>query len=391
MPLFLFAKQIVDMFYSFAILDYLILGMLIVMLAYQLILVHSSPKNLALPDYLVLVLAGVAIFGFFQNPDAYRPMFKVLSAYLIYFVGRVYRERIGECHGAVVFSSYLVIWLNVAHRIIRTGGLFQGMDNSGEFYYFKTDLSYAALLGAAFIVIWGRDRWLKWLTVLFAVPYLCLYSLSRSGWVMLLPLYFLLALFLLEKRRGVPIRLNIRILGAAGGILLITGIGFTLIYSYALTGSFLPNPAAILQHAAEHRGILHARGEVWPAMWEDLNAAPLWQRLFGKGWGADSLFLSGFVASEAHSLYFLLFYCNGYIGLLCFIAFEGVILFSLRRVKDRGLFYLVLATHFLLLGYGISYSAIASTQMSWFPFMLAGMTVSDSVSQSEKGKEQISA
>ena len=89
---------------------------------------------------------------------------------------------------------------------------------------------------------------------------------------------------------------------------------------------------------------------------------------------------------EAHSLYFKLLYCTGYLGFLCFGVFEASLLWVMKGIRNRELFYLILAAHFLFLGYGIGYSSIASTQMSWFPFLLAGMLVSCRIAQD---KEQI--
>ena len=133
------------------------------------------------------------------------------------------------------------------------------------------------------------------------------------------------------------------------------------------------------------RGLLHTRGDIWPLLINDLNSAPLIHRLFGMGWGMDGILLQEEMVREAHSLYFKLLYCTGYLGFLCFGIFELSLLFVMKGTKNRALFYLILAVHFLFLGYGIGYSSIASTQMSWFAFLLAGMMVSCRIAQ-DKGE-----
>ena len=380
MNLFLFLKQIADMLYAWQFLDY---GMVLFagfMLVYQVILVHSSPKNLVHADYMVLALVVLATISCLITPEGYDVYFKVLSAYMLYFVGRVYAERIEECTSAPVWGAYLVIWLNFFHRVWRYKGLFQHMDNNGEFYYFKTDLTFGMLTGVIFITIWGKNRILKWVTIALVVPYMTLYSLSRSGWAMIVPLYFLLLCYLIEKYRGERLKVSPRLL--LGGVFAVVLMILLAITYYAM---LLPelNLASLQEHFTRTRGVLHTRGEIWPILWENLLHMPWLNRIFGAGWVGDTLLLLHYdkPANESHSLYMKLLFSTGFLGIAVFATFSVFLFLLIRKMKNRELFYLLCGFWFLFLGFGITYSSITSVQMSWFPFLFAGMAVSEWVQQ----------
>ncbi|MCM1440152.1 MAG: hypothetical protein NC131_13260, partial [Roseburia sp.] len=75
--------------------------LVIFLLVYQVLLVRPSVKeNFTLSDSIVLIFSVLLTFSFLKNIDGYGIYFKVLSAFLMYFVGRVYYDRIQECFGA---------------------------------------------------------------------------------------------------------------------------------------------------------------------------------------------------------------------------------------------------------------------------------------------------
>ena len=94
MTVFLFLKQIVDLLYPYRWLDYLMVFLVIFLLAYQILLVRPSiQEHFTLSDGIVIFLGGLLTLSFIKNTDGYGIYFKVLSAFLMYFVGRVYRSE----------------------------------------------------------------------------------------------------------------------------------------------------------------------------------------------------------------------------------------------------------------------------------------------------------
>ena len=117
MTLFLFVKQLVDMLYPYRILDYIMVVFVLLLLVYQTALVRPDiRKRITLSDGIVLLLSLFLTVSFFRTMKGYQIYFKVLSAFLVYFMGRIYYDRIKECYGALVSASYLVIYLNFLRK-----------------------------------------------------------------------------------------------------------------------------------------------------------------------------------------------------------------------------------------------------------------------------------
>ena len=89
MSCFLFMKQIVDMLYQYKFLDYIMVGLILIMLIYQMALVRPDLKKWYMPtDIIVLVLSAWVTFSFSKDVSCYETYFKIISAFLMYFVGK---------------------------------------------------------------------------------------------------------------------------------------------------------------------------------------------------------------------------------------------------------------------------------------------------------------
>ena len=160
MSFFLFVKQIVDMLYSYKILDYFMVGLILLMLIYQIMLVRPDLKSMfTKADGIMIAICGLLTMSFVKSTAEYETYFKILSAFLMYFVGRIYYERIQECYGALVSSAYLVVYLNLFCRISNFGnGLLQVTNAGGDLYYYDTDMAFAMILAFVFIAQnYGKD------------------------------------------------------------------------------------------------------------------------------------------------------------------------------------------------------------------------------------------
>ena len=88
MALFLFVKQFVDMFYQYHVLDYGMVIMVLLLLIYQIALVRPNVRKvLKLADIMVLLLIVLLTITFLRARSGYQIYFKVVSAFLLYFVG----------------------------------------------------------------------------------------------------------------------------------------------------------------------------------------------------------------------------------------------------------------------------------------------------------------
>ena len=391
MFLFLFAKQLVDMLYRFQWLDYLMVLSVLFMLGYQLLLTHASVKNLLFPDMVVIGLSLFAVWGLVGGSieDGYETFCKVLSAYLMYFVGRVYCERIEECYPALVASSYIVVYANFFYRLYRHGGrlVMQG-DNSGELFFYKTDMAYAVLLSTVFICLLGRSFLGKLVTAVFICPYMVLCSGARTQWVLLFAVYFVFGYYLWKKRLKRH-RLTRKDMLSYCGLLL--GVVLMLAAFSWVTGIERYLRELLAEFAASENGIPnsigHSRQYIWSNILHTLASQPLFRQIFGRGWGLLVEVAADGHARDAHSTYFRVLLATGYAGFALFLFFLLLVLYYMLHLKEERFRCMVISVLLIFCGSGLTISAIIFTQMSWFPMMFAGMAVTKAKGVGNTGGE----
>ena len=68
MSFFLFVKQIVDMLYSYKILDYFMVGLILLMLVYQIMLVRPDFRTMfTKEDGIVMAICGLLTINYMKS------------------------------------------------------------------------------------------------------------------------------------------------------------------------------------------------------------------------------------------------------------------------------------------------------------------------------------
>ena len=371
MTVFLFLKQIVDVLYPYRWLDYLMVFLVIFLLIYQILLVRPSVReNFTLSDGIMLFLSGFLTLSFLRNVDGYGIYFKVLSAFLMYFVGRVYYDRIQECFGALTVSSYVIIYVNFFYRLFTTGFKF-GIENAGgDLYYYDTDMAFAMILGMIFIGMFGKNKLFKFITVLFVCPYMVLNSDAGIQKALLFVVYVLMVIYIIEKITDKQRVANGMLIVAIAALL--TAVGILLLPVF--TGVDMTGMLTVLDGGIFDKGNMLDRYSGWREIWQYIESGGFINRVFGLDLCSESLHNS--VLSNMNSLYIKTIYSLGYTGILLLVAFVFSIVYYVIKVKDRKTFYITVILAVMLLATGVTVSSMESTQMSWFPMMFAGMLVS---------------
>lgn len=371
MTIFLFLKQIVDILYPYRWLDYMMVCLVIFMLIYQLLLVRPNVReHFTLSDGLVFALSGLLTVAFVKNVDGYGIYFKVLSAFLMYFVGRVYYDRIQECYGALVTSSYIVVYVNFLYRLTHMGLRFGNINAGGDLYYYDTDMAFAMILSLVFIGMLGRNTLFKFFTIFFVCPYMVLNSDAGIQRALLFVVYLLLAVYIVEKvtekRRAGDCLLTVVIVALLGviGVLLLPV--FTA-HSNVPILELLDGGIFDMEH-------MLGRYDGWREIWEYIQNGSMVNRIFGADLCSENLHNSVF--SSMGSLYMKTLYSLGYSGIILLVAFVLSVVYYVIKVKDRKTFYITVILAVMLLATGVTVSSMEATQMSWFPMMFAGMVVS---------------
>lgn len=378
MSVFLFAKQIVDMLYPYKILDYAMVGFILILLAYQIMLVRPDIKEMfTTVDGLVVALSGLLSLSYYKNIAEYETYFKILSAFLMYFVGRIYYERIQECYGALVSSAYIVVYLSFFNRISNYGNkMFQVTNAGGDLHYYDTDMAFAMILAFVFIAMFGKNSMFKLTTIMLVCPYMVFYSDAGIQKVLLLVVIAIILVYIMELVLCKQRISNIVLIGMLTGIIAVVvllylplmGIGEANIIAGIFNGKFLD---------FQNMG---ARYFSWNEILELSRKRGIVGQLLGNG-----LSVSMDARIYVESLYIKTYYAIGWLGLLLALGLLVAVVRYIVRVRDRKTFYLLVIMVVILLGTGVAINSMERVQMSWFPMMFAGMVVS-SVQESKNRK-----
>lgn len=375
MTFFLFAKQLVDMLYQYHTLDYIMVVLVFLLLIYQVALVRPNiRKRFMLTDGIVIVLGLLLTITFLRSGNGYQAYFKVMSAFLIYFVGRVYYDRIKECYGVLTLSAYLVVYINLLVRFRHFGLEFMKVqDAGGDLYYYDTDMAFAMILAMVFIAMFGKNTVFKLITIFVVCPYMVFWSDAGIQMVLMLAVYAIMAIYLLElvinNKKLAGILLTVIILGLLGTI--------TVIYMPVLGFEKPELIVNLFQGKLLNNSNMYSRYAEWKMVLDSCGRQGILENLFGSGMGAGISILS---------LYIKIFYSLGYVGLLLVFMMIISIMYYVMKVEDRKTFYLAVIMAVLLLGSGVTVNSMEATQMSWFPLLFSGMVISSVQVDKEKSE-----
>lgn len=380
MSIFLFLKPIVDMCYEARWLDYLMVLFALGLFCYQMVLVRPSLRDrLVFTDIAFLLLTVLLSVTFIRDSEGYTVYFKVLSAFLMYFVGRIYYDRILECQGALVISSYLVIWLNFLHRVISRGwNLFKVMDSGGDFYYSDTDMAIAMLMGLAIILFFGKNTWLKATTTLLIIPYMVLTSDAGTQKILLLVIFAILILFIWEWVSAKRAFSSIVLLLFVIALLVVVALVFLPLFTGQSGAVSFSQKISDMTGGLLDANNMSSRIQALGKSYSDIASASVGEKLFGIGMG---------MRYDIGSLYIKILYSVGIVGASLTLAILIAILRYAFKVEDRKSYYVTLELLVLFLGSGVIINSMETVQLSWIPLMFAGMCVSSA--QVEKDKRAV--
>lgn len=373
MTLFLFAKQLVDMLYQYHTLDYMMVVLAILMLIYQFALVRPNiRKRFMLTDGIVVLFSILLTVTFFRSGNGYQIYFKVMSAFFLYFVGRVCYDRVRECYGVLTLSSYLVVYMNLAARLCHFRAAFlKVQDAGGDLYYYDTDMAFAMILAMVFIAMFGKNTVFKLLTVFVVCPYMVFFSDAGIQMVLMIAIYAIMGIYLMElivnKKKLAGILLTLIILGLLGIV--------TIIYMPVLGFEDSELIVGLFNGRFFNNSNMYSRYAEWKMILDTCGEEGIFLRLFGVEMGAGRVI---------QSLYIKIFYTLGYVGLILGLAMIISIMYYVTKVEDRKTFYLAVIMAVLLFGSGVTVNSMESTQMSWFPLLFSGMVISSVQVDKEK-------
>ena len=347
-------------------------GMLVILIFYQgLMLIPRNGEDklryhINLPDICFILI--LVLFGFRILTDGQFELYKnakIITAFMMYVLGRMAYKRASESTVYLAVSSYCVIYINVIIAIINLGisGFFAGQPDNGMYYY-GTDLAYAMLVGLIFIGMYGKNNILKFFTIFIVCPFMILHSLAKVQHIILWIVYVVLFLFMSERavkrRKFTDLILPFMII--------IMFVIIIILNIPAITGNNTNILVELFNKLKISTQNFVDRYAGWGSIWDEImDSNSLTRKLFGLGNASDR---------SVSSLYIGIIYSIGYVGFLLFFIFSMSIAGCAAKIYDRRTYYVTVMLAVLFLGTGINVFAIGFTQMSWFPLLYAGMVVS---------------
>ncbi len=366
MSIFLFLKQFVDLLYTWQWLDIAMVFLAVAMVVYQFMLLRPDiKKTTKTADIVVLLLALLSTVSFLRDITAYQAYIKVMSAFLMYFMGRLYYDRINECDDALALASYLIIYINFAHRVVVYGTeMFSITNAGGDLYYYDTDMAYAIILAFIFVAMFARNSIFKLITLLLVCPYMVIYS--DAGIQLLLFLFIVLVLFMYI----VEVALHKKTFAMIGMGLLIAGLltGVVLVYIPLITADTSATWKLFGDNAVLNMTHMETRYDEWQQVYTIRSPETIVEKMFG---------ISFNTGLPLKSFYLKALYTTGIVGLILGILLILLAFIAANKSEDRKNFYITVMLAILMLGSGVTVNTMETTQMSWFVMLFAGMVITE--------------
>lgn len=412
MGIFLFLKQIVDMIYEIKALDVamvLFAMVLIIMRIYSLFKTNNTFKqvfevvkrNLHLSDFLVVFLGLLYLASFLRNREAINDFVKIESAFLIYFLGRMYGEILIKHAKKLALAGYIVIYSNlvytIAHQVfyLVTGDYFPweefGIGNGGGIYYYKTDLAIGLVIAVIFIYLFCELKIFKWITIFLPTSYTIFTSQARMGQLILGILFAIIIIRELykktaENKENTKIRSDKGVKIISLTVLVLVSIFFVALHFSPVKNSDWYGTGVSQEVDDKIENIFHSRHVIfWDTFHYFINESPD-KQIFGND--LSTLPLHNQRGMMSHCLYINMLYALGYSGLYVFLGLICLVFINNKNVENKDIRFLVRVLLMCFLIFGISMDTLCYTQISWFPFLFSGAVITLGNNKMRKQNEE---
>lgn len=363
LEMILFLKILSDMFYQIQILDIALTAIAILLLGYRW---YTKKLKLVSCDIMIAAMALLFTMSFLKDIGHYRDYVKIMSGFMMYYLGRLYYENSDSISDAASCALTLAFVANLLYCLMGKGSIMWGSALTYRgLYFFKTD--FAAMLAcftAFYSVTADKHKPIRYLLLTLA-----------GVMVVLTNARIYCPIFTLIIGAAIIYKKNWKLLSAKSFVVLIlsgiTGVLIAFIYpmlgnlgGWNMLGVDVDDTAALTQ----------GRNVIWRMLFTAFFKESILTQLFGANMGFYVLHgLNGF---DEHSLYVKIIMDTGYVGIILWLTFVAYILWSITKIKDRKTAILGLMLLMTYSAAGISVSVNAFTQTSWFPMLFCGIVCS---------------
>lgn len=369
MDILFFLKPIVDMLYAYQFLDIILLVLVL------FFLVNKRIDKFVFLDFIVVLLLGLFALSFAQDTNGLNTFIKIASAFLMYFLGRMYYKSWYKYVYQLQKGFIIILIITLFSYITGIGYIQWGSVNTFTgFYFFKTDLAAAMTQCAIMLCIMPKLKRIDYL-LLITCCYLAFISNARMYYFIILILLGLIFIYQRYpyKRIEINTKFFVIIIVCIVGLLIGLNILGRYIDDFLL---FKIDNASDLMNDSNTQG----RNQIWEKIYDHFQNQNLVTRLIGIDLVSDSIYGE----HNSHNVYLKILYSTGYIGISLFLIFIFYSLYYINKVKSARLFYISCSLFGIFLLGGISYITLESTQISWLPMFFIGVCVSETIHPYEK-------
>ncbi|MBQ8892256.1 MAG: O-antigen ligase family protein [Bacilli bacterium] len=366
--LFWFLKFIFDMFYLQKIFT---ISITVFALLLFIFTIRNTKIKFKLVDLFAIIMVLLFTLSFFKSTAYYIDYLKILSAFILYFLGRLLFANDEKVSKTITYSLFIVFIINLIVCLIGKGSLTWGNSNTLRgLYYFKTD--FACML-VSFLVFWlwnyNKSKLIKCLIVFITLGLIIL--ANARIYYLIAALILIMYLFYTKNKKifslKTAVTLLISIVVVIFGIQLMSNLS---IFRERNLISLDINSYDDLLNASNTQG----RNVVWEVLLRSFNNQNLLTRTFGTGLSFYKDY--GYKGFTEHSTYIKVLLNTGYVGIIIFTLFIINIFNNISKVKNKKIEYISFLLLITFLISGISSPTLLYVNTSWLPMFYSGLCVS---------------
>lgn len=365
MEIVFFFKPIVDLLYQYKALD-----IILCILCFCYLFINVKPFRLCNIDCVVFALVLLFTISYFNNLNGLIIYIKIISAFLLYFLGRLHYIKWPK----LVYQlqkGFLIVWLITLYSFITKEGFISwgNFTTFTGYYFFKTDL--AAAIAQSIVIVFAMHSLRK---IDYAIMFLCIFFILLSNARMYYFITFIILgiIFIYNRKPHIRVKFNPKLfLGITLSITILLILMNSL--NHILGDKLLLfdfKDTSDLMSGANTQG----RNIIWERVYRYFNQQDFITRLFGVDLVSDTR--GG--DHNAHSLYLKILFSIGYVGSILYIFFFILAIKHINSVKSNRLYYITACFTIIYLLSGISNAALEYSQLTWLPMFFIGTCVSES-------------
>ena len=366
--LFWFIKFIFDMFYMQKIFSITITLFAILLFIFS---IKNNKYKFKLVDFLVIMMILLFTFSFFKSMDYYIDYLKVISAFILYLLGRMFYMEDGKIQKTITISLLLVFIVNLIVCILGKGSITWGSASTLKgVYYFKTD--YASVL-TFFLIFWlfnyYKNRIIRY--SILSID-LVLIILTNARIYYMISAIIIIMYFMYKKNKKI---ISFKTISK----IFIVGIVVVFFLQLMSNISFFKERNMISLNINSYEDLFSAsntqgRNVVWETLLNNFQKQNLMTRTFGAGLSFYKEY--GYQGFTEHSTYVKVLLNTGYVGLIIFVIFIFYIFVVISKVNNKKLEYITFLLFITFLISGISTPTIMYINTSWLPMFYVGVCIS---------------